>query len=351
MDQKEKRSLYDRLIEQNFSPQSSSAEYDALRKRHLEEGVDCFGGRLFRSHDRSNRPVLSFAAQGMSQEEIDYANDWYNTLGRLSFLGFLHRTPTPPAVLEQYTVFDFEINPQDQSLHELLSRGAPVPTTADQLMNQLIRLLQGYNNALAETGQSYQPLCCLSRYTVLLGGDNRPKVLPLLAFRGKYPAGTPSEVIRGEAVDARSDLYCAAYAAVEAESGNHSGGALIEPRSELLRACLKSVRDWRPNLGELSGPAAPKAAADTPHPYTTPSAPNPAMDPNGNRGEGVPLSRTFLQIFGVLRGAGKRLHTLLRSLEEPETPLQTDDTLNKNTPADYVPLRPEEGEYPPDSLY
>lgn len=222
-----------------------------LRMIRSDESVHCFGGYLFRRDNPQCGHVICFAVENMSDEDIINTDKWYNLFGRMSHLGMLHRTASAPLQVENYTIFEFVASADDRSIRDHMKAVEPVRTSHDALMANLVNFIHNYSQELKkENYPNYVPLRCLSKDTVLIDSNGRMKILPLQAHRGVYPIEIPREVSIGKYSDERSDLFSAAYLAVEIYSKNRNCDQLSEPNSDLIRNCLKAIHDWRPTLAE-----------------------------------------------------------------------------------------------------
>lgn len=133
-----------------------------------------------------------------------------------------------------------------------MRNSAPYPRDCINVMQLLIKFLYNYRNEVRKVWrQNYIPLNCLSKETIFFDSDGHMRVLPLLAHHGHYPIEIPIEVKSHADGDERSDLYSAAYVAVEVFSNSKPGQGLKEPPSPLITECLKSIRDWRPDLNTV----------------------------------------------------------------------------------------------------
>lgn len=283
-----------------------------LNHIHSEDALKCFGGYLYRDIDPFNNPILCFAVQNMTQTEISQADEWYNRMGRLAHLGFLHRTTTPPMTAGGYTVFEFEINPFDRTLAERHADGKLYKVEAEHMMTQLVQLLSRYQQVSIQAFGQYKPLCSLSMATLILGDDGSLRLLPLLAHNKHYPIEIPNEVASSNGADERSDLYAAAYVAVEIYSANRSDGKLAEPNSPIIVDCLKAIQDWRPSLQEVMTRLNGSAESIV--------RPAPVKDSNGNRktpahgAEDIPGG-----VMNAVKEGWRGMAERFRPLEDPET--------------------------------
>ena len=220
---------------------------------HGDDEVECFGGWMFRDWDRSGFPVIRFVAEGMMPSEVKRAEEWYGILGRVSRSRFLHRTGAAPVRVGDCTVFDFEIQAQMHSLGELHRHGKMTARNPETILRLLNELIMDYRGALAAAGMRYSPLNCLTMDTVFVDRDNNVSVLPVFHSGRNYPVEIAREAMTpGQITDERSDLYAAAYVAVEAFSDSAGDRPIRKPDSPVLQACLQTIRDWRPTPEEVA---------------------------------------------------------------------------------------------------
>lgn len=314
----------------------SEAQSDSQLLRQIRQaGVSCFGGRLFRGTDAFGDPIVRFAVPGMDAEDVKNAEEHYSMMGRMSALGMAHRTNTPPQTVQHYTVFDFEIGSEEYTLRELHDSGRPFRRNPETVFRAMVQLLRRYRAELAKMGRDYRSLNCLTRETVILDADNNLKLIPLYTTGSDYPIEIPREVTAGGG-DERSDLYAAAYVAVEVHSAGRSDGRLVEPDCAPIVRCLKTIRDCRPDLDEvqlmLFGPDAV---------VRTEPRIKPVYDYDGNNTRsGERVKESASQMGGFLSGVWEKLKEWtapIEDLEEEETPQQTDATMHPsraNRPGD-----------------
>lgn len=304
-------------------PSSHVQAHPATDHRLLElirsdESIRCFGGYLFRRDNPQYGHVICFAVENMRPEDVVNADKWYALFGRMSHLGMLHRTSSAPIPVGNYTVFEFVASVHDKSIRDHLKAVEPMRTSHTALMNQLIEFIHSYSQELEQLNNAnYVPLCCLSKDTVLIDPNGRMKILPLRANRGIYPIEIPQEVSVGEQVDERSDLFSAAYLAVEVYSKNRNCAQLTEPDSDVIRNCLKAVHDWRPTLAEVRA-ADSSAPASNPAPRFTRVSKPVSLDSDKLRGQ-------FRKVKGYLQDLVRPYE-----LEESETVFERDGTIHEN---------------------
>lgn len=291
-----------------------------LRLIRSEESVHCFGGYLFRRENPQYGHVICFAVENMSKEDALNADKWYNLFGRMSHLGILHRTASAPIQVNNYTVFEFVASACDKSIREHLQAVEPMRTSHELLMEQLVRFIHDYSLELKQYNyEKYVALCCLSKDTILIDPNGRMKVLPLRANRGIYPIEIPQEVTACEPADERSDLFSAAYLAVEVYSKNRNCAQLTEPDSDIIRNCLKAIHDWRPSLSEAYAAthnAVPNASRTPVHktPISIPTALQPTK-----------IAEKFQKVKGYVQDLVRPYE-----LEEGESSFQLDGTIHES---------------------
>ena len=219
---------------------------------HGNDEVECFGSRIFRSEDQNRQPVIRVVTDSLNKDQEWEAEAWYNRLGRMKKGKFLHRTNTAPMKVGRYTVFDFEIGNQVFSLGELHRQHRMSYTNPELILGRLNELIIEYRMELAQSKENYRSLNCLSMETVFIDMDNNIKVLPVYTCGNRYPIEIAREVFtRGQKTDERSDLYAAAYVAVEAFSDSTGDREIQKPKSRVILDCLQPIRDWRPFPDEV----------------------------------------------------------------------------------------------------
>ena len=219
---------------------------------HGDGEVDCFGGWIFRASDQFGHPVIRFVLDRPSEAEIMRAEEWYRRLGSMTNSRFLHRTSMEPVVMSGYAVFDFEIGYQLKSLGELHRKRELTYKKPEMLLEKLNDMILDYRAELARTRERYRPLNCLTMETVFVDEDNNVKVLPIFFSGKRYPIEIAREVLTAnQTVDERSDLYSAAYVAVEAFSDSNGNQPICKPDSQIILDCLQTVREWRPAPEEV----------------------------------------------------------------------------------------------------
>lgn len=218
---------------------------------HGENEVEAFDGRFFRAQDEMGNSVIRLVMENMSASEMKSAEDWYRQLGMIG-TGFLHRAGTSARMEDGCAVFDFEIRPHTYSLGELYRQKKLGTQNAERIMRQLNNLITEYRKARMDVGLQYRALNCLSLDTVFLDQDNRLTVLPVYYNGRNYPVEIAREaMVAGRRSDERSDLYAAAYVAVEVYSNSNGDKPLLKPESEVIQACLQVIPDWRPTPKEV----------------------------------------------------------------------------------------------------
>lgn len=286
---------------------------ELLEQIRSDGAIECFGGRLLRRKDQYGYEMLSFAVAGMSQLEASRADAAYVYFSRMNGLNFLTRYGSPEYVGD-YTVFNFMIGRNVFSLRELYDGGSPYKVSAEEIMSQLVELLIEYCQYLKSEEMNYQSLCCMSMETVFVDGRGQLWLLPLQAYKEHYPIEIPREAAVSGGADVKSDLYAAAFVAVEASSGGPAGKVqMVEPKSTLVGNCLKSIRDWRPDLQVV----AKGLEKGNPEAYV------PSRDPFGNVSNPINKEPKRKETAAsLIKGFAKRM----RSPEEAETKKQTSST-------------------------
>lgn len=219
---------------------------------HGENEVEGFDGWFFRDRDQSGRPVIRLVAERMSASEAIRADEWYGMLGRLSGGCFLHRSASSPVEVDGHMVFDFEIGNNVYSLGEQHRQKKLNLRNPETILSKLNYLIMKYQKELQRSGEPYRALNCLTMDTVFVDADNNLMVLPVYYHGRNYPVEIAREaMIQGQKTDERSDLYAAAYVAVEAFSDSNGDRPLGKPNSEVILACLQTIREWRPMPQEV----------------------------------------------------------------------------------------------------
>lgn len=219
---------------------------------HGENEVEGFGGWFFRDQDRGGRPVIRLVAERMSAFEAIRADEWYGMLGRLPGGCFLHRASSSPVQVDGNMVFDFEISEDMYSLGEQHRQQKLNLRNPETILRKLNDLILKYQKLQTRNGEPYRTLNCLTLDTVFVDPDNNLSVLPVYYHGKSYPVEIAREaMVHGQKTDERSDLYAAAYVAVEAFSDSNGDRPLEKPKSELILACLQTIREWRPTPREV----------------------------------------------------------------------------------------------------
>ena len=321
-------------VEREFTRQSACAAHEPevedredleLLQTHLKDAVSCYGGKLFRGWDEYGNPIIRFAVKGMSAEDVKNAEEHYNRVGRMSAIGLAHRTSNPPMRVKDYTVFDFEIIGDEFTLREMQNMGKPFKRDPEMVFRVLVEFLCRYRTQLANIRRPYQALNCLTMETVIFGKDNHLKVIPLYTRGTDYPVEIPREVTTAEGADERSDLFAAAYIAVEIYSAGRPDRKLVEPDSKVISDCLKGIRDCRPDLDKVQA-----MLVDCNVAHHVQDADRPFCDYDGNdtrSGERIIASARKAGGFMVsVMGKLKEWAAPIADLEEEETEDQLDGT-------------------------
>ena len=241
---------------------------------HGENEVNAFGGWFFRAQDESGQSVIRLVMSQMSVLDENRANEWYGMLGRMPQSHFLHRTGSSPAHVNGHVVFDFEINECMLSFGEMHRQGEMNSKNPVLIFRKLNEIIMEYRLQLAKMGRTYQALNCLTVDTVFMDPDNRMMVLPVFYSGRNYPVEIAREAtIQGQKTDERSDLYAAAYVAVETYSDSVGDKPLRKPDVPAILECLQPVREWRPSPEEVS-----ELLHSGSRPRPTPVWPKPRID-------------------------------------------------------------------------
>lgn len=232
-------------------PHSRSAEEQALIDLiHSGDARECFGGYLFHRLGEYGWPVISFAVEAMTAEEIQEARKHYmrfNAQGTEGFLKFCENVQS----LGRYTVFNFYVPNGSRTLRQCIADN-DLRLEPETMMCKLVRLLAHYQDSLTRAKLSFYPLNCLSLDTILIDSQYRVFVVPLLPHKGRYPIEIPREVSVGNGGNIKSDLYSAAMVSVEFYSkGTEFEVELVQPSSPVLLSCLQTVNGWRPGIREV----------------------------------------------------------------------------------------------------
>ena len=241
---------------------------------HGENEVNAFGGWFFRAQDESGQSVIRLVMSQMSVLDENRANEWYGMLGRMPQSPFLHRTGSSPAHVNGHVVFDFEINECMLSFGEMHRQGEMNSKNPVLIFRKLNEIIMEYRLQLAKMGRTYQALNCLTVDTVFMDPDNCMMVLPVFYNGRNYPVEIAREAtIQGQKTDERSDLYAAAYVAVETYSDSVGDKPLRKPNVPAILECLQPVREWRPSPEEVS-----ELLHSGSRPRPTPVRPKPRID-------------------------------------------------------------------------
>lgn len=221
------------------------------------DGINCFGGRLYRSLNEHNTPILVHAIENLTKEQSDtLVNKWHYVLsGKMSqFLIYDHSYELGSSV-----AITFRIPEDYKSLRELMKDPAAAKY-AGTLFKKLIDFLHDYQQYLK--GQ-YYPLCALSLDTVFMDAGHNLHVLPLRSFSNSYPVCYPGEAGKSSA-DITTDMYTAALVALQFMSGceYETDGKTMNKCTNVpcLMDCLALFQSWRPSLQTVRHQLAQSAA-------------------------------------------------------------------------------------------
>lgn len=233
-------------------PEQLTASQRSLLRLMKESGVtkvECFGGVLLQRENENGSPILSFVIQGTTGTEHTKMCKEYETIYRIgSSLPLIVYDPLFherfKASGTHYSVFNFVCNPNQKSLREYCQdEKHRIPL--EGMMRKLVNLLISHSN---ECGEKYRCLNFLSLDTIFVNAQGKLLLLPLQAFRRQFPCEiAPEARDLPEQCDARSDLYAAAYVALEASCN----GVLPEMPAlgeGMIKNCLVGVPQCRPTL-------------------------------------------------------------------------------------------------------
>lgn len=228
----------------------SPEEQEVIDIIHSNDARECFGGYLFHRLGEYNWPIVSFAVEGMTAEEIEEARKHYLRFNAQCSEGFLKFCETVQQ-LGRYTVFNFHVAAGSRTLRQCICDNS-LRMDPEVMMLKLVQLLVRYTNSLTQAQLSFYPLNCLSLDTVFIDNQRKLFVLPLFPHKGRYPIEIPREVSVGNGGNIKSDLYSAAMVSVEFYSkGNEYEVELQRPKSPIILSCLQTVNSWRPNIREV----------------------------------------------------------------------------------------------------
>ena len=170
----------------------------------MQGSMSRFGGRLLRRKDALGLGIITFAVENAGNGPyLTESLRLYRRLNRLE-LPLIRLSESSP--LGRYTLFDFEIHPEELSLRECLQSESGQDVQPETVLKALISLLDRLQQT---TDAACLPLSCLSLDTVFLNPKTGAvRVLPLRGLPGHYPAtsapesGTPRAELRTDLFDA-----------------------------------------------------------------------------------------------------------------------------------------------------
>ncbi len=209
------------------------------------EKVECFGGLLFKRCDREDNPILSFAVEGLTEEELFEMKQGYKQVYRSGVSRVISRAEPFDEQVGDYTVFNFEYNTGYSSLREY-SQGKNIPL--ETVMWPLVRLLKHRYNSYVKRDLQYESLNCLTVDTLFVDADGALWLLPLRAFRNRFPGAiAPEAHDPNQVCTEASDLFSAAYVAVEVANGGKMP-AMLALKENKIKECLLAIPQCRPSL-------------------------------------------------------------------------------------------------------
>lgn len=209
------------------------------------EKVECFGGVLFKRYDQDDHPILSFAVEGLTEGELVDMKTAYQKAYRSGLSRVISRADPFAEQVGTYTVFNFEYNTSYSSLREY-SRSKNL--SVEGVMWPLVKLLVLRYNSHARANLQYESLNCLTLDTIFVDADGKFWLLPLQAFRNRFPSAiAPEAHDPAQVCTEASDLFSAAYVAVEVANGGKMPAmpALTENK---IKECLIAIPQCRPSL-------------------------------------------------------------------------------------------------------
>lgn len=209
------------------------------------EKIECFGGVLFKRCDQEDNPILSFAVEGLTEEELSEMKLAYKKVYRSGLSRVISRADPFEEQAGSCTVFNFEYNTGYSSLREY-SRSKSI--SVETVMRPLVKLLTHRYNSYVKSDLQYESLNCLTLDTLFVDADGALWLLPLQAFRNRFPGAIAPEAHDPTQVCTEaSDLFSAAYVAVEVANGGKMP-AMLALKENKIKECLIAIPQCRPSL-------------------------------------------------------------------------------------------------------
>lgn len=220
-----------------YSPDSSLLQ--SLRT----SSIPCLGGRLFRSPNQHDQPLICYALESSNKDLVNELSKTYHAFTRLPAACFVPYE-TSREVRTGLYVFKFALSKGMRSMRQIME-SPEHEQLGDGLFQKLVELLFDYKEAAAQDAEgngnpagSYAALCSISLDTVFMDQRGKLRLLPLQCQNGDYPRGFPLEAGTPEA-DELTDIYTAALLALQVVSGCE-----YESRSQHKRMCPERVPEW-----------------------------------------------------------------------------------------------------------
>ena len=203
------------------------------------EKTECFGGVLLQREG-----VLSFVIKGMTDEEREETRKAYQSIYSTNLRGLIGRADPFVESFDEYTVFNFERVNGSKSFRQICREKQGDGKTG--VFAKLVAILTKLHNHYVHSGR-YQSLNCLSLDTLFEDEIGQYWLLPLRAFGNCYPKEIAPEVRTANSGDARSDLFGAAYVAVEMAC-NDEVPEMYHLQDGMISQCLNGLPACRPSL-------------------------------------------------------------------------------------------------------
>lgn len=226
-----------------------------LKDMNGPTAIKTMGGVIFHSTDHHDMPLLCFAVEEPTEDEVTSADNWYRYLKRLELPGLMSYEGF--CCVEKQVVFTFLYSGDDTVSLRYLLDNPKMKDRAPEILLHLVRFLDVYREEMktrnkSVPGNTYIPLCCISLDTVFLTPKQDLRILPLRAYRNDFPRYFPNEAGK-EYADVTTDLYTAVNLSVQLMSGceeEGSNGNRMQENARLpfLRMCLAPYTSWRPTL-------------------------------------------------------------------------------------------------------
>lgn len=204
------------------------------------EKIPCFGGVLIKRFDAEDNPVLSFVVEGMTESELTDMKRAYDSVYRSGLPRVISRAAQFVEQVGNYTAFNFVSMNGNISLREYCKTQQP---SVETVLRKLLNILIERHNCGHEDS-----LHCFSLDTLFVGVDRSFWILPLRAFRNRFPRGIAPEALDPtQPYHETSDLFSAAYVALEVNNGGSLPEMLYLDNAK-IKDCLLLIPQCRPSL-------------------------------------------------------------------------------------------------------